>query len=375
MKYHKRRGIAMKKAILSIATGLVLSANVFAAETPLYIFTGAVACLGITDGSVQYSKVPVEPDTVFAQGEDVLVLAEFKNVVGKHRFRVKKFLDGISYGEATTGWKNEEEKWVWDYSYFVPSQLEARPGRWKFVIYFGKKDGTFVEVGEANFRVRREDSPYTFTGAVACLGIADGSVQYSKVPVGADSVFTAGDTVYVLAEMTNVYIDHQFAVAVFRNGQYWSGYTSDWKEVGFGWDYSYFTPRQENIRAGAWEFVIYLNKEGVNFQFLARVKFVVNEDEPTAVKEDALIPFSLNQNYPNPFDPATAISFNLGQGNNTRLEVFNSSGQGVATLIDGYLEAGHHSVSWNAAGLSAGIYFTRLRSGNFTATTKMTLLK
>ncbi len=365
----------MRKIVFFLVAGLILSASVFA-EAPPYVFTSAVPCRGITDGSVLYSKVPVEPDSTFTQGEDVQVLVEFRNVVGKHRFRVKKFLDGISYGEYTTGWKNEEEKWVWEYSYFIPSQLAARPGNWKFVIYFGNREGEFEQVDEVNFRVVRTDPDYVFTGAVACLGITDGSVQYSKVPVGADSVFAVGDTVYVLVELKNVYVRHRFGVVTLFNGRSWGEYTTGWKEVGFGWDYSYFTPRQEDIRAGDWEYIVYLEREGA-LEFLVSVKVEVKEAEPTAVRDNEIAPlrFSLSQNYPNPFNPTTTISFNLIRGGDTRLEVFNSSGQKVATLVDGYLEAGNHQVFWNAIGLSAGVYFSNLQVGSFMATTKMTLLK
>ncbi|MFA4941318.1 MAG: T9SS type A sorting domain-containing protein [Patescibacteria group bacterium] len=366
----------MKKIVCLLAVGIIISAGAFAETVPLYIFSFATPCLGVANGEIQYSKVPVNPDTVFAQGDDVYVLVEIKSVVGKHRFKVEKSLNGVSYGAYTTDWKNVEEKWVWDYSYFVPSQLDARPGKWKFVIYFGKKNGTFERIAEVNFRVGREDSIYTFTGAVACRGIIDGEIPYSKVAISPDSVFTAGETVYVLTELSKVYIKHRFGVAVFFNENSWNEYFTDWKDVGFGWDYSYFTPRQENIRAGNWKYYIFLECGG-ELKQIAFVSFRVEEANPTAVKEDGNfpLPFSLSQNFPNPFNPATTISFNLPQNGDACLEVFNLSGQKVAVLADGYLEAGLHQASWNAAGLSAGIYFAKLRSGNFSATTKMTLLK
>ncbi|MDD5291550.1 MAG: T9SS type A sorting domain-containing protein [Patescibacteria group bacterium] len=366
----------MRKIAFSLIVWLILSASVFAETTPLYIYKGTVICRDFTDGSIPNSKVPIGADSVFTQGDDVLALGEFINVVGKHRFKVEKYLNGIFYSEYTTGWKNPEEKWVWDYSYFVHPQPNARPGRWKWIIFFGDREGGFEQGDEKNFKVIRTDPPYTFTGAVACLSIADGEIKNSKVPVGVDSVFTAGDTVRGLVELIKVYVRHRFGVVTLFNGRYWSEYTSDWREVGFGWDYSHFTPELKNARVGDWEFLIYLESEG-HLDFLANIKFGVKEAEPTAVEYNEVEPlrFSLHQNYPNPFNPATTISFNLIFGDDTCLEILNLSGQKVATLLDGYCEAGRHEVYWNATGFSAGVYFARLQSGDFTATKKMTLLK
>ena len=366
----------MKKVILFIAAGLIFSASVFAGETPIYEFFFATACQGMKDGSISNSKEPIDPDSVFVQGEDFYLFGEFKNVVGKHRFMVEKFLNGISCGSDTTAWKNVQEKWPWDFSYFYHPISNPRPGNWEFIIYFGHRDGSFERVTEMNPRVRRTDPDYTFVRAVACLGIADGEIKNSKVPIGADSVFTAGDTVRGLLELIHVYVDHRFKVVTLYNDRFWSEYKSSWREVGYGWDYSHFIPELKNARAGDWEFWVYLEYEE-RLDSLTIMKFRVKEAEPTAVEYNEVVPFrfSLSQNYPNPFNPTTAISFNLIFGDNTLLEVFNSSGQKVATLVDGYLEAGLHHASWNASGLSAGVYFARLQSGNFAAVKKMTLLK
>ena len=84
---------------------------------------------------------------------------------------------------------------------------------------------------------------------------------------------------------------------------------------------------------------------------------------------------SLDQNYPNPFNPTTEIRFDLPQEGHVTLEVFNLLGQMVATLIDEKRDAGEHSVSWNAGNVSSGVYFYRLKVGEFVETKKMMLLK
>ncbi|MBN1162992.1 MAG: T9SS type A sorting domain-containing protein [Candidatus Krumholzibacteriota bacterium] len=84
---------------------------------------------------------------------------------------------------------------------------------------------------------------------------------------------------------------------------------------------------------------------------------------------------SLAQNYPNPFNPVTQIKYQLARDCHVRLEVFNILGQKVAILVDERQEAGYKTISWNAGSLSSGIYFYRLRAGDFRQTRKMVLLK
>ena len=95
------------------------------------------------------------------------------------------------------------------------------------------------------------------------------------------------------------------------------------------------------------------------------------------VGESPVLPrgYRLDQNYPNPFNPSTSIDFELAHSNNVSLTVYNIAGQRVATLLDGPLEAGAHTVMFDAGALSSGIYLYRLMAGEYSATRKMLLLK
>ncbi|MDP2984337.1 MAG: T9SS type A sorting domain-containing protein [Candidatus Latescibacter sp.] len=93
------------------------------------------------------------------------------------------------------------------------------------------------------------------------------------------------------------------------------------------------------------------------------------------VEESAPSAFVVAQNTPNPFNPSTTINFTLTKAAKTTVEVFNSSGQRVATLVNSSISAGPHSTVWNATGFSAGVYFYTVKSGDFSRTMKMTLLK
>jgi beta-glucosidase len=85
--------------------------------------------------------------------------------------------------------------------------------------------------------------------------------------------------------------------------------------------------------------------------------------------------FSLMQNYPNPFNPTTKIDYYIAQPGIVNLEVFNVLGEKVATLVNKYLQSGNHSAIWNAQSLNSGVYYYRLRSGNFAESKKLILMK
>ena len=85
--------------------------------------------------------------------------------------------------------------------------------------------------------------------------------------------------------------------------------------------------------------------------------------------------FKISGNYPNPFNATTTINYMMPTAANVNLSIYNLMGQKVTTLIDGHNEAGQHSVSWDAANYSSGIYFYRLSAGERVFTERMTLLK
>jgi hypothetical protein len=87
------------------------------------------------------------------------------------------------------------------------------------------------------------------------------------------------------------------------------------------------------------------------------------------------IEFSLNQNFPNPFNPATTIIYQLPYSSNITLKIFNTLGEEIETLVNEYKTAGRYQTEFNATNLPSGVYFYQLRAGSFVQTKKMLLLK
>ncbi len=85
--------------------------------------------------------------------------------------------------------------------------------------------------------------------------------------------------------------------------------------------------------------------------------------------------FSMEQNYPNPFILTTNIDYILSKPAHVKLSVYNMLGQEVAKLVNGKMNAGHHSVRWNAQNTSSGIYFLRMTAGNRSITKKALLTR
>lgn len=87
------------------------------------------------------------------------------------------------------------------------------------------------------------------------------------------------------------------------------------------------------------------------------------------------VEYALHQNYPNPFNPFTTISYQLPKSTFVNISMYNVSGQLVENLVSEYKIVGYHSVIWNASGVSSGLYFYRIKAGEYKETKKCLILK
>ncbi len=85
--------------------------------------------------------------------------------------------------------------------------------------------------------------------------------------------------------------------------------------------------------------------------------------------------FGLDQNFPNPFNPGTVISYQLKTRSDVILKVYDISGKEVITLVNEKQNEGRYSATFNGSDLTSGIYFYKITAGDFTFTRKMVLVK
>lgn len=109
-----------------------------------------------------------------------------------------------------------------------------------------------------------------------------------------------------------------------------------------------------------------------------------NVDQVVAVEIDRLDlrpeDYGLDQNMPNPFNPATTINYQIPDAGQVKLIIYNLLGQEVRTLVDMNMEAGFHNMVWDGADdfgrqVASGVYIYRMTSNDFSSTRRMMLLK
>jgi hypothetical protein len=85
--------------------------------------------------------------------------------------------------------------------------------------------------------------------------------------------------------------------------------------------------------------------------------------------------FVLSQNFPNPFNPSTTIRYGLPRAADVTLVVYNALGQEVVRLVDTHQESGYHEVRFDGSNVASGVYFYRLRAGEFSQTKRLMLVR
>ena len=137
-----------------------------------------------------------------------------------------------------------------------------------------------------------------------------------------------------------------------------------------------------DLRMLSYEFVI-LEVNGASCEFGLDDIYWDGGGAVSVIEDDYGKPptkYSLNNNYPNPFNPLTTISYDLPEDGFVNVTIYDILGRQVKTLVNGYQKAGYKSMKWNGTNdqgrmVSAGMYFYHLQSGKFSKVRKMILLK
>jgi beta-glucosidase len=138
-----------------------------------------------------------------------------------------------------------------------------------------------------------------------------------------------------------------------------------------------------SVQASARYVRIYGIQRGTQYGYsLYEVGIYNNEISSTGSRNRNDLPaeFWLGNNYPNPFNPSTTIEYKIPEASNVKLEIYNSIGELVATLINSFQNSGKYSIIWNGKDsrdnyVPSGVYFYRMSSDGLTLVKKMLLLK
>lgn len=122
--------------------------------------------------------------------------------------------------------------------------------------------------------------------------------------------------------------------------------------------------------AGSYAYACDVHAPGMSGSFTAAVAGV-GQGTPESQPAD----YQLKQNYPNPFNPSTTIAYSIPGAAFVSMKVFNLLGMEVATLVNGLQDGGNHRITWNASGVTSGVYLYTLKAGEYTQTRSMVLLR
>ncbi len=164
------------------------------------------------------------------------------------------------------------------------------------------------------------------------------------------------------AEANNLGFDIERRSAISNTG---------WQKIGF------VSGKGTTTERSAYSFTDVNPVNGKSYYRLRQIDFdgtakIFNSVE---VDFDVVREYSLSQNFPNPFNPETEISFALAKSDNVTLKIYNILGSEVITLVNEFMKAGKHTVKFNASDITSGVYLYTIKSGNFIATRKMILMK
>jgi hypothetical protein len=209
-----------------------------------------------------------------------------------------------------------------------------------------------------------------YAGCASAVGSGAGVYEYTFSFVPVELVSFSAEVVsgnVGLSWITATEINNYGFQVERRNAE-----TGDWSNIGFvngngsSTEMHYYSFSDNSVPVGKYFYRLKQLDFSGNFEY---------SDEIEATILEVLNDFTLNQNYPNPFNPSTKISFIIPQSGFTTLKVFDVLGNEIAKLIEGELDEGSYELQFDASGLSSGIYFYSLTSGEFTKTMKMILSK
>ncbi len=171
----------------------------------------------------------------------------------------------------------------------------------------------------------------------------------------------------------NISTEQPFAVAfvIGSNSKIPGVMATDYPGTSAYHSYTYLVP-SDGVSTAGWYYLTSSTTTVGIYLIRAYVSLVTGVKQ---VVEASPAGFRLSQNFPNPFNPATVINYQLPANSHVTLKVYDVLGREVATLVNEHQNAGPHSATFNATNLTSGVYFYRITAGNFSEVRKLVLEK
>jgi photosystem II stability/assembly factor-like uncharacterized protein len=215
-----------------------------------------------------------------------------------------------------------------------------------------------------SFRLAVDSLGYVYVGT-GLPQMLYGSIQ-STIPVELTS-FSAKqveDKIHLNWQTATELNNHGFEIERKTENSEWR--TKGFKEGnGTTTETQFYSFIDDNISGGKFQYRLKQIDYDGSFEFSDEIEIEVSIP----------IEYSLSQNFPNPFNPSTVIKYSIPEERLMILKVFNAIGEEVVSLVNEVKQPGVYEIEFNASYLSSGIYFYKLRAGDFVETKKMILLK
>jgi len=245
----------------------------------------------------------------------------------------------------------------------------------------------YNQIENADFEKRADDWLFTVLPPAQAIGAANngeylismgnGGVNVWDVHLGQSNILSEKGKEYTVSFDASASAPRTISVFVGKNSDPWTVYsgshiyslTTAKKTYSFSFVMNEATDGQARFGfdAGASSPDVFIDNV-----FLSEGKKSTGTNTYIQSKPES---FKLYQNFPNPFNPVTTIKYHLEKSSKITLKIFDSTGNEIKTLVDGFQESGEHLVEWNAVGMADGIYFSKLIAPDCSETIKIIICK
>lgn len=278
--------------------------------------------------------------------------------------------------------------WQMDYQFGVAAIPDINDDGFDDVLAAARYGNFYCISGIGDSLIYLHSFPGDWMYSVNKMPSIDGNFSYEMLAGTRDGkvVSFSGGTVALPVELISfsayvsnnkVYLTWSTATEINNSGfeveraALLSSPSHEWKKIGFvpgtgtSTEIRSYSFTDENISAGSYSYRLKQLDYNSTFEYSDVIQIEIGTP----------IRFSLEQNFPNPFNPITTVSYSIKEKGMVTLKVFDILGNEVSTLVNEEEEAGNYNLKFNASSLSSGIYFYTLKAGEFISTKKMILLK